>query len=195
MSALKKLFLEELADRYDSEKRLVRAMPKMAKTATGMHLQKLIRSHLKETIGHVKKLETVFKSFDAKVRAKKCEATLGLLKEGDEIAADFKGSPAINAALISAAQKIEHYEIASYGCLHEWAALLGNRQAAGQLHEILEEEKAANEALIGLARSCCNNAALGACKEGDSCSENKKSSDADLGLPPLKLTPARPVLM
>ena len=85
---------------------------------------------------------------------------MGLLEEGDEIAADFKGSPAINAALISAAQKVEHYEMASYGCLHEWAGLLGNEQAARLLKEILDEEKAANEALTELARSSSNAEAL-----------------------------------
>jgi len=161
MNALKNLFLEELADRYDAEKRLVRAMPKMVKNATCKHLQKLIQSHFKETEGHVKKLETVFDSFDAKVTAKKCEATIGLLKEGDEIAADFKGSPAINAALISVAQKLEHYEIASYGCLREWAKLLGNKEASGLLQEILDEEKAANQSFITLARSHGNKEALG----------------------------------
>jgi len=169
MNTLKNLFLEELADRYDAEKRLVRAMPKMIKTATCKHLQALIQSHLRETVGHVKKLETVFKSFDVKIKARKCEATIGLLKEGDEIAADFKGSPAINAALISVAQKIEHYEIASYGCLHEWAALLGNKEAAGVLKEILGEERAANESLIELARSRSNNEALGECQAGSCC--------------------------
>ena len=89
------------------------------------------------------------------------------LAEGDEIAADFKGSPAINAALVSAAQKVEHYEIASYGCLHEWAGLLGNGQAAGLLEEILGEEKAANETLSDLARSTCNQQALASNEEDD----------------------------
>ena len=91
-------------------------------------MKEAIQSHLKETEGHVKKLEQVFQSFDEKAKGKTCEATVGLLEEGDEIAADFKGSPAINAALISAAQKVEHYEMASYGCLHEWAGLLGNKE-------------------------------------------------------------------
>lgn len=112
---------------YDAEQRIVRALPKMAKAATCPDLQAAIRSHLKETQGHVTKLEKVFKAFGEKVKGKKCEATVGLLEEGDQIAADFKGSSAINAALISAAQKVEHYEIASFGCLHEWAGLLGIR--------------------------------------------------------------------
>ena len=163
MRTLKNLFLDELADRYDAEKRLVIAMPKMIKAATCTHLQKLLQAHLKETVSHVKTLEKVFKSFGEKPRLNKCEATIGLLKEGDEVAADNKGWPVVNAALISVAQKLEHYEIATYGCLRGWARLLGNKEAAGLLQEILVEEKAANHALSELARSRCNLEALGDC--------------------------------
>jgi len=161
MKTLKDLFLDGLADMYDAEQRLVKALPKMAKAATCDDLKGAILSHLEETKGHVTKLEEVFECFDEKAKGKTCEATKGLLEEGDEIAAEFKGSPAINAALISAAQKVEHYEMASYGCLHEWAGLLGNDDAAGLLEEILEEEKAANESLTELARASSNEEALG----------------------------------
>ncbi len=167
MKTLEDLFLDELADMYDAEQRLVRALPKMAKAATSPALQAAIRSHLKETQGHVTKLEKVFKACGEKPKGKKCEATVGLLEEGDEIAADFKGSPAINAALISAAQKVEHYEIASYGCLHEWAGLLGNETAAALLLTILDEEKAANESLTDLARAGNNQDALGESDESE----------------------------
>jgi len=108
MKTLKDLFLSELADMYDAEHRIIKALPTLAKAATCTHLREAFLSHLKETEGHVKKLEQVFQSFDQKAKGKTCEATVGLLKEGDEIAAEFKGSPAINAALISAAQKVEH---------------------------------------------------------------------------------------
>jgi len=165
MKTLKDLFLGELADMYDAERRIVKALPKMAKAATCTHLKALILAHLKETEGHVTKLEQVFQAFDQKPTAKTCEATVGLLKEGDEIAAEFKGGAAVNAALISAAQKVEHYEMASYGCLHEWAGLLGNEEAAGLLQEILGEEKAANEKLTELARSRSNEEALGECEK------------------------------
>ncbi len=197
MNALKDLFLDELADRYDAEKRLLRAMPKMAKTATCKNLQKLIRSHLKETAGQVKKLETVFESCGAKVKAKKCEATVGLLKEGDEIAAGFKGSAALNAALIAVAQKIEHYEIASYGCLREWAGLLRNKEAAALLQEILVEEKAANHSLSELARFSSNDEAENECAAADSCGNGKdaKALNGRKGLRPLNLSRHRPVLM
>jgi ferritin-like metal-binding protein YciE len=161
MKTLKDLFLDELADMYDAERRTVKALPKMAGAATCDKLKKAILFHLKETEGHVTKLEQVFQSFGQPAKGKTCEATVGLLQEGGEIAADFKGSPAINAALISAAQKVEHHEMASYGALHEWAGLLGKKEAAGLLREILGEEKAANDALTQLARSSSNNEALG----------------------------------
>lgn len=171
MNPLKTLFLDELADRLDAEKRLVLAMPGMVKAATCKHLQKLIQAHLKETMGHVKKVEKVFKAFGEKVTVKKCEATIGLLKEGHEIAREYRGSVAINAAIISVAQKAEHYEIASYGCLHEWATVLGNPAAATILKEILGEEEAANQALTELARTRSNAEALGGDIDGDSCTE------------------------
>src|SRR5512133_72802 len=98
MKTLKDLFLDELADMYDAERRIVKALPKMAKAATSDELKQAFESHLKETEGHVTKLEQVFQAFDEKVQGKTCEATVGLLKEGDEIAADFQGSPALDAA-------------------------------------------------------------------------------------------------
>lgn len=161
MKTLKDLFLDELADMYDAEQRIVKALPKLAKAATCDDLKGALQSHLKETEGHVKKLEQVFQCFDKKAKGKTCEATVGLLKEGDEIAAEFKGSPAINAALIGAAQKVEHYEIASYGCLHEWAEVLDNQKAAGLLKQILDEEKQADESLNELAHASLNDEALG----------------------------------
>lgn len=153
MKTLQTLFLDELADMYDAEQRIVRALPKMTKAATSTRLQAALQKHLKETQGQIANLEQVFKSIGEKAKGKKCEATVGLLEEGDEIAAEFKGSPAINAALIAAAQKVEHYEIASYGCLHEWAGLLGHDEAAALLKENLDQEKGADEALTQIARS------------------------------------------
>ena len=113
---------------------------------------------------------------------------MGLLKEGDEIAAEFKGSPAINAAIICAAQKVEHYEMASYGCLHEWAGLLGNEKAAGLLQEILEQEKGANEKLTGLARAGNNEEALDESDQIESEDDSDRKSPANLrrGVRPLR---------
>ena len=176
MKTLKALFLDELADIYDAERRTVKALPKMANAATCDKLKKVIQFHLKETEGHVTKLEQVFQLFDVKAKGQTCKATVGLLEEGDEIATDFKGSPTINAGLISAAQKVEHHEMAAYGCLHEWATLLGNKEAAGLLQEILDQEKAANESLTALARASSNGEAL------DESDEKRSVGTANKGL-------------
>ena len=165
MKTLQDLFLNELADIYDAEQRIVKALPKMAKAATSPELKAAFQKHLEETKGQVTKVEKVFECFGVKAKGKTCKATVGLLEEGEEIAAEFKGSPAINAALISAAQKVEHYEMASYGCLHEWAGMLGNKEGAVLLAEILDEEKGANATLTGLAISSSNPEALEASDE------------------------------
>ena len=161
MKTLKDLFLHEIADMYDAERRIVKALPKLVKAATCEKLKAALLAHLRETEGHVTKLEQIFQSLDQKAKGKTCKATVALLEEGGDIAAEFKGSPAINAALISAAQKVEHHEIASYGALHEWAELLGNSKAAGLLEEILGEEKAANATLTKLALDSSDKEALG----------------------------------
>lgn len=159
MKTLESLFLDELADMYDAENRLTKALPKLAKAATDEELREAFESHLVETEGHVRKLEKVFYHFGKTARGKKCEAIVGLLKEGEEILSDNKSSPTINAALVSAAQKVEHYEIASYGCLREWADQLGNDPAAELLQDILDEEKAADQKLTEVARHRCNKSA------------------------------------
>jgi ferritin-like metal-binding protein YciE len=176
MKMLKELFLAELADIYDAELRIVRALPKLVKAATCTHLQDALLSHLKETEGHVKKLERVFQSFGEKARGTTCLAAVGLLEESDEIAAGFKGSPAINAALIAATQKVEHYTTAAYGCLHAWADLLGNDEAAGLLQENLKQEEAANATLKDLALARSNKEALGEVASSTS-SENEELTD------------------
>lgn len=160
MKTLNELFVHQLEDMYDAEQQIIKALPKMAKAATCSELKKAFLTHLKESEGQMTKLEQVFKQFDEKARGKTCKAASGLLKEGAEIAKEFEGSSAINAALIAAAQKVEHYEIATYGCLHEWAELLGNKKAAAILLDILDEEKAANEILTALARDGKNDEAL-----------------------------------
>lgn len=160
MKNLKDLFLNQLADMYDAERRILKALPKLAKAATNPSLQKILQCHLKESKLHAKKLARVFDLFKAKARGRTCQATAGLLEEATEVLVTFKGSPAVDAALISAAQKIEHYEMASYGCLHEWAGLLGNKEAASLIQEILDEERSANDALTKVARTLCNPEAM-----------------------------------
>jgi ferritin-like metal-binding protein YciE len=196
MKLLKDLFLDELADIYDAERRTVKALPKMAKAASCDKLKQALLAHLKETEGHVLKLEQVFESFDEKAKGTTCKVTVGLLEEGDELAADFKGSPAINAALISAAQRVEHHEMASYGCLHEWAGLLGNQKAATLLREILAEEKAANETLIELARTGSNREALGETDQNGSAeTADKRPANLRRGIRPVKLSRTRAISM
>lgn len=156
MKTLENLFLDQLADLYDAENRLTKALPKMANAADNDDLRDAFEHHLMETEHHLERLEQVFASFNRSPKAKKCAAIVGLLKEGDELAADHKDEPTLDAALISAAQKVEHYEIASYGCLREWAGILGNGAAAQLLSDNLAEEKNADETLTRLARKDSN---------------------------------------
>ena len=165
MKTLENLFLAELADMYDAEHRLIKALPKMAEAATDEELKAAFQAHLTETEGHIAKVEQVFQAFGKQAKGMKCEATVGLLKEADEISDDNEGEPTLNAALIAAAQKVEHYEIASYGCLRTWAVLLGNQQAAKLLAEILFQEKAADVKLTQIAIKACNPAAEGASED------------------------------
>ena len=181
MKTLQTLFLDELADMYDAEQRIVRALPKMIKAANCTQLQAALQDHLQQTQGQVRKLDKVFKSVGAKAKGKKCEAIVGLLEEGDEIAAEYKDSPAINAAIISAAQKVEHYEIASYGCLNEWAGLLGHDAAAEMLQEILDQERWADATLTKLARSHNNEEARAGESDPDSNAEVKRVKGRGMG--------------
>lgn len=151
MKALRSLFLSELADMYDSEHRITKALPKMIKASTSDKLQEALQRHLQETEGHVEKLERVFQLFNEDADAKKCAAMVGILDEGEDIVSDNKKTPSINAAIISACQKVEHYEIASYGTLHTWAGLLGSEAAADLLQEILDQEKETDRVLNDLA--------------------------------------------
>ena len=156
MKTLTDLFLSELADMHDAERRIAAALPMMSGAATAPELKTVFELHLKETKGHIEKIERVFNCFDTKPWSKTCEAAKGLLKEGEALAKEFAGSAALDAALISAAQKVEHYEMASYGCLTTWAGLLDNGEAATILEEILEEEKAADDALNEIALTHSN---------------------------------------
>jgi ferritin-like metal-binding protein YciE len=176
MKTLEDLFLDSLADMYYAEQQLTKALPKMASAATHEHLRTAFETHLTETEGHVTKVEAVFEAFGKKPKSKKCPAILGIIKEADEIASENKKSPTLNAALIFAGQKAEHYEIASYGGLRDWAKLLGNEDAADILEEILDEEKAADSKLSELADGDCNESA----KSGASDSENGETHSARL---------------
>ena len=156
-SALNELFIDELKDIYWAEKHLAKALPKMAKAATSDELRTAIQNHLAETENHIVRLESAFESIGVKAVAVKCEAMAGLIKEGDEIVTETeKGSLTRDAGIISAAQKIEHYEIASYGTLKTLALVLGYNEAAELLDSTLQEEKNADSLLTKIAESGIN---------------------------------------
>jgi ferritin-like metal-binding protein YciE len=149
--ALKELYIDELRDLYDAENRLVKALPEMAKNAESDELRAGFEEHLEQTKGHVDRLRQIFESLDEKPTGKKCAAMVGLIQEGEELMdEDFEGGVK-DAALISAAQRVEHYEIAAYGCLKTWAGLLGETEAQSLLEQTLNEEKATDEKLTELS--------------------------------------------
>ena len=150
------LFLDELADILDAERQLTKALPKMAMTAQSPDLTAVFEEHLNETKYQISRLEKVFESLDEPVKGKKCKGMEGLLKEGGEMSKEFAKTPALDATLIAAAQKVEHYEIASYGALVAWAKEMGHEEAASLLNETLSEEKTADEKLTGIAETFAN---------------------------------------
>jgi ferritin-like metal-binding protein YciE len=148
---LSDLFEDTLKDIYYAENKILKALPKMAKAAHSDELRAAFQSHLKETEGQVSRLERVFKLIDLAPKGKKCEAIEGILEEGAEIMKEFQGAPALDAGLVSAAQAVEHYEIARYGTLKRWAEQLGLNEAIRLLDATLSEERNADEALTELA--------------------------------------------
>jgi ferritin-like metal-binding protein YciE len=165
LDSLQSLFLDELKDVYHAEKQLIRALPRMAKAASSPELRRAFTDHLKETEGQVRRLERVFKELGQTPRAKKCEGMAGLVEEGKEILEEDGDPAVIDAALIAAAQRVEHYEIAAYGCLRTYAQLLGLSAAERLLQENLDEEEAADEKLSALAEGGINQAAVAAGEE------------------------------
>ena len=155
-SQLMKLFETELKDIYWAEKALTKALPKMMKNASSEELYDMIENHLAETEEQITRLEEVFEVLGKKPVAKKCEAMAGLIKEAEEIMKECEEGPMCDAGIISAAQKVEHYEIASYGTLCQFAETLGLDDAVKLLQETLDEEKAADEKLTEVAVSAVN---------------------------------------
>ena len=155
-SQLQKLFENELKDIYWAEKALTKALPKMIKNATSDELVSALQSHLKETETHVQKVEQVFETIGKKPVAKKCEAMAGLVKEAQEIMEDCEEGAMRDAGIITAGQKVEHYEIASYGTLRTFAKTLGFSDAVTLLDEILAQEKAADQKLTEIAETTIN---------------------------------------
>jgi ferritin-like metal-binding protein YciE len=147
------LFRDELQDVYDAEKQIIQALPKMAEAAENEELRTAFEEHLDQTREQVKRLEKVFQTIGEKPKAKTCEGMQGLLKEGDKMIAEISKSPVRDAAIIGAAQKVEHYEISAYGTLRTMAEMLGQQDAAELLEETLEEEKATDDTLTEIAES------------------------------------------
>jgi ferritin-like metal-binding protein YciE len=150
-NALMELYVDELKDIYNAENQLIKALPKMAKAATSDELRTGFEEHLEQTRGHVQRLEQIFKALEEKPTGKKCKGMEGLIAEGQEMMEEDFEDDAMDAALISAAQRVEHYEIAAYGTVRTYAELLGEDEAAQLLEQTLEEEKETDQKLTDLA--------------------------------------------
>ena len=156
------LFLNSLKDTYFAEKKILAALPKMAKAAQSEELASAFEKHLEETQEQVSRLERVFELMEETPKGKTCPAILGIIEEGQEIIKEFKGSAALDAGLIAAAQSVEHYEICRYGTLCEWAKVLGMNDALRLLKATMAEEEATDKALSELAESVINEQAQAA---------------------------------
>jgi ferritin-like metal-binding protein YciE len=156
LETLHDLYVDELKDLYNAEHQLLKALPKMVKAASASELAKAFIDHLNETVAQVERLETIFKELDADPKGKTCKAMKGLLKEVKEVRSENADPTVMDAALIVAAQRVEHYEMAGYGCVRTFARLLGYQQAAGLLQETLDEEGAADKKLTQLAETVIN---------------------------------------
>ena len=153
---LDELFHDTLKDIYFAEKKILATLPKMAKAAQNGELKAAFEKHRDETEGQVERLDQVFAIIDKKPQGKTCAAIVGITKEGAEIMQEYKGSPALDAGLLAAAQAVEHYEISRYGTLRTWAEELGHTDAASLLQETLDEEEATDQALTEIAKTAVN---------------------------------------
>jgi ferritin-like metal-binding protein YciE len=159
---LEDLFLENLKDIYYAEKKILVALPKMAKAVNSDELRAAFEKHVGETKGQVDRLVQVFKMLEERPKGKTCPAILGLVEEGEEVMEDFEDSSALDAGLLAGAQAVEHYEMARYGTLVAWAEQLGMKEAAALLKQTLAEEEKTDKALSGLAKNVINQQAQAA---------------------------------
>lgn len=160
LDSLHDLYVDELKDIHSAERQLLRALPRMAKAADSPELRAAFESHLKETEKQVERLDKIFGELDKKATGKKCKGMEGLLEEGKEMMEEEAEPAVMDAALIAAAQRVEHYEIAAYGCVRNYAELLGYSSAAKLLQQSLDEEEAADKKLSELAEGGINEAAV-----------------------------------
>jgi len=156
IESMNDLYVSELRDLYSAENQITKALPKMAKLASSQELRDAFREHLEQTRVHAERLEQILTKMGAKTRGKKCKGMEGLLTEGEELAGEGEEGPVLDAGLISAAQKVEHYEIASYGCVRTYAQMLGDEEAANLLQQTLDEEAETDKKLTALAEKVIN---------------------------------------
>ena len=161
------LLIDELRDIYHAEKQLTRALPKMARAASNEQLKQAFTQHLEETQGQIERLEQVFESLDERARGKHCDGIAGIIEEGKSVMEENFDDTTMDACLIAAGQRAEHYEMAAYGTLVAWAETMGHTDAARLLQQTLDEEKAADKKLSGLAESGINQRAAEAAHAGD----------------------------
>jgi len=157
---LEDLFYDTLKDILYAERKILKALPKMAKGAEGPEIKAAFEKHRDETEGQIERLEKVFEIFGKRAQGKNCPAIDGIIEEGEEVLEDYKGTPALDAGLVSAAQAVEHYEITRYGTLKRWAEMLGMDDAAKLLDQTLQEESKTDSDLTKLADAMANNKAL-----------------------------------
>jgi ferritin-like metal-binding protein YciE len=174
MDSLEELMQDELKDVYDAEKQLTKALPKLAKKATATELKVAFEEHLEQTKQHVARLEDIFEQLGMPARGKKCEGMQHLIAEGEDMIAEAEDDATRDAVMIASAQKVEHYEIASYGTLRTWANLLGKSDVAAILEETLDEEKETDQNLTSIAENFVNSAAA----EGDESEDSEEESAA-----------------
>jgi ferritin-like metal-binding protein YciE len=172
-------FINELRDTYDAERQLTKALPMLANAALSAELRSAFEEHLEETRGHVERLEAVFESLGEKVQGKHCEGIAGILAEGKAIMSEDFDEPTMDASLIAAGQRAEHYEMAAYGTLIAWARAMGHAEAADLLQETLKEEKAADEKLSALAEGGINREAADAAQVSNDDEEEADEEEAD----------------
>jgi ferritin-like metal-binding protein YciE len=178
---LKEVFIAELRDLYSAEQQLIKALPKMAKAANSSDLREGFEQHLKQTKEHASRLEQVMSGLGEPVKGKKCKGMEGIIAESAEILSEDYEDAVMDAALIAAAQRVEHYEIAAYGCVHAYATLMGESEAASLLEQTLDEEKETNEKLTELSETI-NAEALGQGPSQEQNAPEKKSAKAAGGL-------------
>ena len=160
METLQDLFIDELKDLYNAENQLIKALPKMAKGASSAELRTAFEDHLEQTLGHVERLEHIFQKLNVSPKGKRCKAMKGLIKEGSERLDEFEDQAVCDAGIIAAAQRVEHYEIAGYGCARTFAHLLGQHEAADLLQRTLDEESETDKRLTEIAESTINPEAM-----------------------------------